>query len=334
HGISFEKHKQKENTNPYYHPRTGTYGLHTPPPYSTPSPPPIQYHTHYNACNYTNPFVGRPYYAPLYTCHPNASFILQPRVMPTPPPTHHQQPKKINTNVNVHKDSIFMELDENNPNQHLVSFVFDALVDGSITIYYFAREEPNCVFNSLYPQAYMPMKIPFHKGLDQRFRQPPGTGINLGFFQFDDLSKPSAKEDLFPLVISAETYPYPVFSDGNFPDPYVSPHTQITQAVIENNMEGSLKVKVIKQILWVDGVRYELRELYGIGNMSQGLSSNDCCVICMTEPKDTALLPCRHMCMCNECAKALRLESDKCPICRQPIEELLEIKLDNVDQQL
>lgn len=37
-------------------------------------------------------------------------------------------------------------------------------------------------------------------------------------------------------------------------------------------------------------------------------------------------------CLCSECAKTLRLQSNKCPICRQPIEELMEIKIDNDGQ--
>ena len=37
-------------------------------------------------------------------------------------------------------------------------------------------------------------------------------------------------------------------------------------------------------------------------------------------------------CMCSECAKELRLQSNKCPICRQPIEELMEIKIHNGDR--
>ena len=37
-------------------------------------------------------------------------------------------------------------------------------------------------------------------------------------------------------------------------------------------------------------------------------------------------------CMCSDCAKELRLQTNKCPICRQPIEELIEIKINNVDQ--
>lgn len=38
-------------------------------------------------------------------------------------------------------------------------------------------------------------------------------------------------------------------------------------------------------------------------------------------------------CMCRECAKELRLKSNKCPICRQTIEELLEIKVNNGTKQ-
>ena len=30
------------------------------------------------------------------------------------------------------------------------------------------------------------------------------------------------------------------------------------------------------------------------------------CVICMSEARDTTVLPCRHMCMCATCARMLR----------------------------
>ncbi|RRT49032.1 hypothetical protein B296_00052670 [Ensete ventricosum] len=40
---------------------------------------------------------------------------------------------------------------------------------------------------------------------------------------------------------------------------------------------------------------------------------------------------CHFQCMCGECAKALRLQSNKCPICRQPVEQLMEIKVDTAD---
>lgn len=146
------------------------------------------------------------------------------------------------------------------------------------------------------------MRVPFQKGLGQRFHQPSGTGIDLGFFELDDLSKPSPGEDIFPLVISAETCMPPESSNEHIDDHVqnTSANMQITQAVLEKNNGNSFQVKVIRQILWVDGVRYELREIYGIGSSAaaEGYDDSDPgkeCVICMTEPKDTAVLPCRHM---------------------------------------
>lgn len=147
----------------------------------------------------------------------------------------------------------------------------------------------------------MPVTIPFQKGLGQKFRQPSGTGIDLGFFELDDLSKPSPGEDVFPLVISAETSSPPHPTDEHIGDatPCTSPHMQITQAVLEKNNEDPFQVRVIRQILWVNEVRYELREIYGIASSAaEGFKDNESgkeCVICMTEPKDTAVLPCRHM---------------------------------------
>lgn len=146
----------------------------------------------------------------------------------------------------------------------------------------------------------MPVRIPFQKGPGQKFLQPSGTGIDLGFFELDDLSKPSPGEDVFPLVISAETSPHPTVEHIGDSTPVTAPHMQITQAVLEKpNEEDPFQVRVIRQILWIDEVRYELREIYGIArSAAEGFNDNDSgkeCVICMTEPKDTAVLPCRHM---------------------------------------
>lgn len=171
-----------------------------------------------------------------------------------------------------------------------------------ITIFYLAKEEEKCRFIPLFPEAFEPITFPFQKGVGQKFCQPSGTGIDLGFFESDDLSKPSPGEDVFPLVICAETNVTTPLADetpGNsIVDP--SPHMQITQAVLEkSNGSGPFQVKVVRQILWIDDVRYELRELYGMGSSTAAdFDDNDPgkeCVICMTEPKDTAVLPCRHM---------------------------------------
>ncbi|KAK4596006.1 hypothetical protein RGQ29_014190 [Quercus rubra] len=70
---------------------------------------------------------------------------------------------------------------------HSVSFTFNPLVDFNITIFYFATELASCMFTSVYPEIYMRRKIPFQKRLSWNFYQPSGTGIDLGFFEMDNL---------------------------------------------------------------------------------------------------------------------------------------------------
>lgn len=50
------------------------------------------------------------------------------------------------------------------------------------------------------------------------------------------------------------------------------------------------------------------------GGTGGGESSE--CTVCLTEPKDTVLLPCRHLCVCHTCFTHI----DKCPVCRSLFE--------------
>ncbi|XP_070037030.1 probable E3 ubiquitin-protein ligase LUL4 isoform X1 [Nicotiana tomentosiformis] len=328
-------------------PSQNPYPLLPPPPrhnvvptYPPPPPPSNSYNYHFSFNHQSSygsssrPVVYQNHYPPYYHPHGNngwGGFRPPPAPLPVVPYVDHQNAKKIKNDVNVHKDTIRIQLDELNKDSHLVTFTFDALVDGSITIFYFAKEGANCKFSPVYPEI-KPVQIPFEKGLGQKFCQPSGTGIDLGFFDVNELSKPIQGEEIFPLIISAESCLPSKLTDEKYDEQSLdkSPHAQITEAVLVKNNEDHFLVKVIKQILWIEGVRYELREIYGISNSDETTvndeESGKECVICMTEPKDTAVLPCRHMCLCSECAKALRHQSNKCPICRQPIEELLEIK--------
>ena len=100
---------------------------------------------------------------------------------------------------------------------------------------------------------------------------------------------------------------------------------------------------MLKQKIWVEGVSYELQEIYGLeqasaaaraaagGSSGAGAGSEDeeqrLCVICLVNDRDTTVLPCRHMCMCHECAQELRKQTSRCPICRNHVESLLHIKM-------
>ena len=81
--------------------------------------------------------MGRSSYQPYYANqsnywppirHPVAAPL--PQQQPPPPYVEHQNAKKVRNDVNVHKGTLRLEVDEQNPDHFLVSFVFDALFDG------------------------------------------------------------------------------------------------------------------------------------------------------------------------------------------------------------
>lgn len=282
---------------PSYYPHPGTMPMPLPAPYD-----------HHHGLNWGN---GRYPYGP-------------PMAQP-PAYVEHQKAVTIRNDVNVKKETLRIEPDEDNPGTYLVAFTYDATVAGSITIIFFAKEGENCCLTPINESQYPPITIHFQQGLAQKYKQPSGTGIDLSTFQEGE--PPGDKDaEVYPLAIKAEGSPD---QSGNATS--ASINSQITQAVFEKE-KGEYHIRVVKQILWVNGMRYELQEIYGIGNSVEDEfdSSNDPgkeCVICLSEPRDTTVLPCRHMCMCSECAKVLRFQTNRCPICRQPVERLLEIKV-------
>lgn len=75
----------------------------------------------------------------------------------------------------------------------------------------------------------------------------------------------------------------------------------------------------------------DVQEIYGITEANQAANSDGDfsaeCVVCLTNRKNTTVLPCRHFCMCAECAKALLRRTRTCPMCRLPISSVLQIQI-------
>lgn len=49
------------------------------------------------------------------------------------------------------------------------------------------------------------------------------------------------------------------------------------------------------------------------------------CSICISTRVSTILLPCRHLCVCYDCSKNLITQTNKCPICRDKISNLVRV---------
>ncbi|KAL8269371.1 hypothetical protein Esti_006706 [Eimeria stiedai] len=58
----------------------------------------------------------------------------------------------------------------------------------------------------------------------------------------------------------------------------------------------------------------EKGDVFGVSSSSGSFDVE--CLVCMTNPKNVVLYPCRHCALCVECLQALHQE--KCPVCRSP----------------
>ncbi|XP_040032571.2 E3 ubiquitin ligase Rnf157 isoform X2 [Gasterosteus aculeatus] len=253
-----------------------------------------------------------------------------------PPP---QEPvKTLRSLINIRKDTLRLvrcsedlklpgdEEAGKNRACYNVEFTFDADTQVAITIYYQAVEE----FHNGVP-VYLPQDsslqsetVHFKRGVGQQFSLPSHT-VNLSEWADEELLFDVDKE-VFPMVVQA------VVDEG---EEHLG-HSHILLATFEKHMDGSYCVKPLKQKQVVDGVSYLLQEIYGIENKYNSqeskvaddeISDNSAeCVVCLSDVRDTLILPCRHLCLCNACADTLRYQANCCPICRLPFRALLQIR--------
>lgn len=166
----------------------------------------------------------------------------------------------------------------------------------SITIYFFAKEGEDCILTPMKENHLGPVTVHFQQGLGQKFRQAAGTGIDFSVFEESELLK-VGDQDVYPLAVKADTSPSNHDESDSTPTSG-NTNSQTTQAVFEKE-KGEFRVKVVKQMLWVNGMRYELQEIYGFGNSTESDVREDeqgkGCAICFEEPRDTIVHPCRHM---------------------------------------
>lgn len=94
------------------------------------------------------------------------------------------------------------------------------------------------------------------------------------------------------------------------------------------SIDSSLHPKVLCQKVRLSDAEYIAYEIFGA---EKRLTESEDCVVCLSQPRTTAVLPCRHMCLCTSCGDLFRVQAAcKCPMCRActfhtVIESLVEV---------
>lgn len=84
----------------------------------------------------------------------------------------------------------------------------------------------------------------------------------------------------------------------------------------------------------VHSIKIELQRLktYGmwidVHDIFNSSLENGECLICCYALRNTIFLPCKHACACNTCAHNLKMRNNPCPICKNTINDLLILEVD------
>lgn len=220
---------------------------------------------------------------------------------------------------------------QDDPNILLVEFIFDATVAGYITVYYFAKQvlpQEFTKFEGKYEKY--PGKTSFQPGSNQFYQQKPTKGLKVQGIRKEDLFYDGGV--YFPLVIVLETRfessncsPASLSSGKVKDSPPYDATAQLTFATFVKNSNNSLSLTCLKQQMIIDGDLYLLEDIFGLEEEESDTGSSQACLICMLHSVNALLLPCRHLCLCIECAERMRVRSSCCPLCRHPVAQILQI---------
>uniref|UniRef100_A0A673JP82 E3 ubiquitin-protein ligase n=1 Tax=Sinocyclocheilus rhinocerous TaxID=307959 RepID=A0A673JP82_9TELE len=228
----------------------------------------------------------------------------RPVQFPYVTPAPHEPVKTLRSLVNIRKDSLRLVryilnivTDTEDPILlYSVEFCFDTDARVAITLYCQAFEEFTngmAIYSPKSP-SMVSETVHYKRGINQQFSLP---SFKIDFTKWNpeelnfDLDK-----GVFPLVVQA------IVDDGDD----VTGHAHVLLAAFE-------------RVLFCFVFSLKPTEDENSDNSSE-------CVVCLSDLRDTIILPCRHLCLCNACADTLRYQANNCPICRLPFRALLQIR--------
>ncbi|CAN8072696.1 unnamed protein product [Agarophyton chilense] len=258
-------------------------------------------------------------------------------------PVEYLRPVKIGRRVEnvfvLHRRNIRLLPCDSNPSVYVLDFEFKADVPGTLAVYFKARErlhqtkvgDETVVTDIAYtPLGHLPSRHSFDRGDNQVYRQRAEDGLDLPRHSEADLKYSHGA--VYPLVIRLDASNQSEQHSQNLAS--VKSHITLAQIVFD---EGQPTVSVIEQKVFIGTSIFSMEDMYGIqasynaGHSDQTDAQGDSmaeCVVCLTEPSTTAVQPCKHLCLCDDCARILTLEVEaqqKCPVCRSSIGKLLRI---------
>jgi hypothetical protein len=217
----------------------------------------------------------------------------------------------LNMQCGVDKQSLTL-LPATDPAEAYLNLTYSSNVECVLKVTFFCKELVNPLTKfrtfetdlSVFPG---PIQIRLPAGLHEPI---PATAIPISLSANEELMTSRKNEEIIPALIEL------------FPVKKVIPQAEISYLRFTHE-ESVWKPKLIKQFFYIKSRYFRLSELYGV---EPGEEERTECVVCMMDRKNVVLLPCRHACLCWNCANIMARDSEsKCPICREMVDNYMRL---------
>mmetsp|Transcript_29920 Transcript_29920/g.114873 ORF Transcript_29920/g.114873 Transcript_29920/m.114873 type:complete len:282 (+) Transcript_29920:307-1152(+) len=235
---------------------------------------------------------------------------------------------KVKNNFLLVKDSWKFVRDESDPTLLLLTFEFHSHVPGTISVYFLAtdnnagaeRRNASVSFKETLPKRQSEHKIAAGKHLS--FTQKAPDGLPEKILSPENMVHHDSRS-YSPVVLVMEV------DSNNIASPHEEVSSYVTYGYIARSGDSYI-VRTYKKSIIVNQQQIEMFEIYGLDHRKGNQASNESeCVICLCEEREVAILPCRHLCLCTNCAQNFCNRLSRCPVCRVRVENMLRISLGN-----
>ena len=237
----------------------------------------------------------------------------------------------------IKKNSLILEKDAGPTNVYYIKFNYDSLVNFNCYINFevtknplkplVPKEIPN---SENYILSYTPSinfvsksivikNLP--KGENMEFFEKDAV-IDIDYFKTNKSQNINSKEPVYDLSIEL----VPIIeenSDNKNEIVYLSLCNLEQKEDLERHPH-CLKIELQK--LKTFGMWIDIHDIY-----NSSLDNGEC-LICCSALRNTIFLPCYHACTCNTCAHSLKMRNNPCPICKNPIKDLLILEVEEKNE--
>lgn len=221
---------------------------------------------------------------------------------------------------------------ESNKDLFMVDLKFDTSSPTKMEIYFKAKEvRSNDSKNNVkkISSSTDPYEFKFGKGLNQHL--PTGQCL----FRLSDYNEAmlQCEHDYAPILVRLSMLDDTFSLEKGIDRMYIYIGIQIDSENIPHlriEKKGTriitLGIELGDKFLWI-------KDIYNSSTNTNAHQSNEddgssFCTICYTNQINTLILPCRHMILCDFCAKELKNRFQKCPICREGISGFVKLNED------